>query len=171
MAMQAVRTLFMLWALKRHDDGNFPNFLPHHDLARRRLPFWIAGALAEGRRGSRCGRSPSAIELIAADVGFRVPGIGRSTTTDWVVEGGHMAERCALFIIIALGESVLITGATFAGLTWTAPHVGAFLVAFVGSVAMWAVYFNIGAERGSRQIATSGDPGGWRATATPTFIS
>jgi low temperature requirement protein LtrA len=32
-------------------------------------------------------------------------------------------------------------------------------VAFVGSVAMWAVYFNIGAERASRQIASSDDPG------------
>jgi len=54
---------------------------------------------------------------------------------------------------------VLITGATFAELTWTAEHAGAFLVAFVGSVAMWAVYFNIGAERSSRLIASSDDPG------------
>ena len=52
-----------------------------------------------------------------------------------------------------------MTGATFAGLAWTAEHVGAFLVAFSGSVAMWAVYFNIGAERASRLIAGSDDPG------------
>jgi low temperature requirement protein LtrA len=44
-----------------------------------------------------------------------VPVLGRSATTDWAVEGGHMAERCGLFVIIALGESVLVTGATFAG--------------------------------------------------------
>jgi low temperature requirement protein LtrA len=85
--------------------------------------------------------------------------MGRSTTTDWTVEGGHMAERCALFVIIALGESILITGATFAELSWTLATVEAFAVAFVGSVAMWAVYFNIGAERGSRHIARSDDPG------------
>ena len=30
-----------------------------------------------------------------------------------------MAERCALFVIIALGESIVVTGATFAELTWT----------------------------------------------------
>ena len=70
-----------------------------------------------------------------------------------------MAERCALFVIIALGESILVTGATFAGLAWTTQHVGAFLVAFAGSVAMWVIYFNIGAERGSRLIASSSDPG------------
>ena len=29
-----------------------------------------------------------------------------------------MAERCGLFIIIALGESILVTGATFADLSW-----------------------------------------------------
>ena len=40
-----------------------------------------------------------------------------------------------------------------------AAHVGAFLIAFVGSVAMWWIYFNIGAERGSHQIAHSDDPG------------
>ena len=67
-----------------------------------------------------------------------------------------MAERSALFVIIALGESILVTGATAASLPATAAHVGAFLIAFVGSVAMWWIYFNIGAERGSHQIAALG---------------
>ena len=75
------------------------------------------------------------------------------------MEGGHLAERCGLFVIIALGESILVTGATFAKLAWTPATVAAFLVAFVGSVAMWWIYFNIGAERGSRHIAASDDPG------------
>jgi low temperature requirement protein LtrA len=70
-----------------------------------------------------------------------------------------MAERCGLFIIIALGESILITGANFADLAWNWEACAAFVVAFAGSVALWAVYFNIGAERGSRQIAGSDDPG------------
>ena len=61
--------------------------------------------------------------------------------------------------IIALGESLLVTGTTFAGLTWTAISVLAFAVAFAGSVAMWWVYFDTGAERGSRSIASSTDPG------------
>jgi low temperature requirement protein LtrA len=70
-----------------------------------------------------------------------------------------MAERCGLFIIIALGESILITGATFSDLTWTPQTAAAFVTAFVGSVAMWWIYFSIGAERGSRLIMTSADPG------------
>ena len=64
-----------------------------------------------------------------------------------------MAERCGLFIIIALGESILVTGATFGELTWTPDNVAAFVVAFVGSVAMWWIYFNIGAEAAPNCIA------------------
>ena len=100
-----------------------------------------------------------AVEYVSPAVGFWTPGLGRSTTDDWDVEGGHLAERCSLFIIIALGESLLVTGATFEGLPWTAPTVAAFAVAFVGSVVMWWIYFDTGAERGVRRITTSDDPG------------
>ena len=100
-----------------------------------------------------------AIEYVAPSLGFWTPGLGRSTTADWDVEGGHLAERCGLFIIIALGESVLVTGATFAKLPWSPATVAAFATAFVGSAAMWWIYFNIGAERGSQRISQSSDPG------------
>ena len=71
-----------------------------------------------------------------------------------------MAERCGLFIIIALGKSILITGADLRRPDLErGAAVAAFVVAFLGSVAMWVVYFNIGAERGSSSIAASDDPG------------
>ncbi len=70
-----------------------------------------------------------------------------------------MAERALLFIIIALGESVLVTGATFSGLEWTAATVAAFVVSFGGSLAMWWLYFNAAAEAGTQTIASSSDPG------------
>jgi low temperature requirement protein LtrA len=88
-----------------------------------------------------------------------VPKLGRSETTDWAIEGGHLAERCGLFVIIALGESILVTGATFADLEWIWPAAVAFVTALAGSIAMWWVYFNVGAERGSKQIEQSDDPG------------
>ncbi len=70
-----------------------------------------------------------------------------------------MAERCAGFIIIALGESIVVTGATFADLTWTTEVVAAFLSAFVGALAMWWIYFHKGAEAGSELISNSSEPG------------
>jgi low temperature requirement protein LtrA len=156
---QVGRSAFMLWALKNHDQGNFQNFLRIISWQGAAAVFWLAGAVAQGQTRMALWAIALAVDTFAPAVGFHVPRLGRSSTTDWAVEGGHIAERCALFIIIALGESILVTGATFAGLAWTAEHIGAFLVAFAGSVAMWVIYFNIGAERGSRHIASSSDPG------------
>jgi len=156
---QVGRSLFMLWALKNHDAGNFLNFIRIVLWQAVVAALWIAGALVEGPARLMLWAIAVGIETSAALLGYWVPGLGRSATTDWAVAGGHIAERAGLFVIIALGESVLVTGATFAGLTWNAEHIGAFLVAFTGSVAMWVIYFNIGAERASRQIASSKDPG------------
>ena len=47
--------------------------------------------------------------------GYRTPGRGASQTDDWSVDAGHFAERFQLFVIIALGESIVVTGATAAG--------------------------------------------------------
>src|SRR6202034_88628 len=70
-----------------------------------------------------------------------------------------MAERCAGFIIIALGESIVVTGATFADLAWTGATVTAFMSAFIGALAMWWIYFHKGAEAGSELISKSSEPG------------
>ena len=157
-AIQLGRSLFMLWALRNHDTGNFRNFIRIIIWQAIAAALWLAGALMHDARLPLWALAVC-IETVAPIFGFWVPVLGRSATTDWQVEGGHIAERCSLFVIIALGESVLVTGATFAGLAWTTENIGAFLVAFAGSVAMWVIYFNIGAERASRQIAASDDPG------------
>jgi len=121
--------------------------------------FWIAGGLAEGQSRLLLWAMALAIEYISPAVRFWIPRYGASAVADWVVEGGHMAERCAGFIIIALGESIVVTGATFAELTWTTENVLAFVSAFVGCLAMWWIYFHKGAEAGSEQISKSSEPG------------
>ena len=121
--------------------------------------FWIAGGLVQGQSRLVLWAIALAIEYISPAVRFWIPGYGASAVADWVVEGGHMAERFAGFIIIALGESIVVTGATFADLTWTPENVAAFVSAFVGSLAMWWIYFNKGAEAGSEQISRSSEPG------------
>jgi low temperature requirement protein LtrA len=158
--MQMVRDLFMLWCLKLHDPANHRNFLRITLWHLATVPFWLLGCLV-GDPIHRLALWAVAvgIESIAPVAGFWVPGLGRSSTTDWAVEGAHMAERCGLFVIIALGESILIIGASFADLAWTPKTIAAFVVSFAGSVAMWTVYFNIGAERSSELIASSADPG------------
>ncbi len=157
--MQVGRSAFMLWALKGHSPGNYRNFQRIGAWQALAAALWIAGAFADGGVRLALWALALVLETAAPALGFWTPGLGRSTTEDWDVEGSHMAERCGLFIIIALGESVLVTGAKFAGLEWTPVHVAAFAVAFTGSVAMWWIYFNVGAETASRRISASGDPG------------
>ena len=121
--------------------------------------FWIAGAFAHGPGRLALWVLALSLEYMSPSLGFWVPGLGRSTTSEWNVEGGHMAERCALFVIIALGESILVTGATFSGLEWTLPILASFVVCFAGSLAMWWLYFDTSAEAGSETISHSSDPG------------
>jgi low temperature requirement protein LtrA len=121
--------------------------------------FWIAGGFAEGHWRLAFWAIALAIEYISPAVRFWIPKYGASSISDWVIEGGHMAERCAGFIIIALGESIVVTGATFADLEWTAQSVSAFASSFVGAIAMWWIYFHKGAVAGSEQISRSSEPG------------
>jgi low temperature requirement protein LtrA len=157
--IQVGRSVFMLWALKNRDSGNYRNFQRIGLWLGLAAPFWIAGAFVDPMARLALWAIALAVEYAGPIVYFWVPGLGRSTTADWRIEGAHMAERCGLFIIIALGESILIIGATFADIAWSINTVAAFAVSFAGSVAMWAVYFNIGAERSSRLIVASEDSG------------
>jgi low temperature requirement protein LtrA len=157
--IQVGRSLFMLWALHGHSPGNFRNFQRITPWLTLSGVFWIAGAFAHGEIRFVLWLLALLIEYVGPWAGFWTPGLGRSATADWDVEGAHMAERCGLFIIIALGESILVTGATFAKLDWSLATAAAFLAAFFGSVAMWWIYFNIGAERAGDSFAASTDPG------------
>jgi len=157
-SIQIGRSLFMLAALRGHQPTNFRNFVRITIWFLVSGAFWIAGALNAEDRLALWGLA-IALELLGPSAYFWVPGLGRSSTAEWDIDGAHLAERCALFVIIALGESILVTGATFAELEWNTTIVAAFLIAFLGSVAMWWVYFDTGAERASARIVKSADPG------------
>jgi low temperature requirement protein LtrA len=101
-----------------------------------------------------------AVDLVGGAVGFYTPGIGRSTTQDWMIEGGHFAERCQAFVLIALGESIVETGATLSGLAHVGgAQIGAFVVALAGTAGLWWLYFDRSAGDAARVIARSQDPG------------
>jgi low temperature requirement protein LtrA len=158
-SMQVGRTLFFLWAVRGERLSmirNFQRILVWLCLA---AVFWIAGALADGHARLGLWAAALAIEFVSPSLYFFVPGLGRSTLADWDVDGAHMAERCALFIILSLGESLLVSGATFATTAWSAASVSAFVVAFVGTVAMWWLYFDKGEHAGVHRITNAADPG------------
>jgi low temperature requirement protein LtrA len=112
-SMQVGRSLFALWAFeragRRADAKNFQRIIIWLSVSGL---FWIFGGFAAPAPRLGLWAVALAIEYTGPAVGFFVPGLGRSETTDWAIEGGHLAERCGLFVIIALGESILVTGAT-----------------------------------------------------------
>ena len=159
-AIQVGRTFYTAWAREGFPGGTSTN------MARAALyfvasgVFWIAGGLdPDPQRRLLWWVGALAIEYAGPFTFFHVPGLGRSTPQEWQISGAHMAERCGLFIIIALGEGIIVTGATFAELTPSVPTVMAFLSAFIASVAMWWIYFDVGARRGSELIEHDERPG------------
>lgn len=158
-AMHLGRTAFMLAVLRKHSAVNFKNFQRIMVWLVASGAFWLAGGFAEGQTRFVLWAIAVLIEFAAAAAGFFVPGLGRSSSTDWDIAGGHIAERCGLFVILALGEAILINGATFADLAWTMTTLSAFVTGLIGSIAMWWIYFNIGAERATHLIEHASDPG------------
>ena len=156
---QAGRTLAMLAASRGDDAALHRNFLRIALWLTASGALWVAGGLAAPESRVVWWLAALAVDLAAPMLFYRVPGLGRSTLADWNVDGSHMAERCALFIIIALGESLLVTGATFAELDFDAATVTAFLLAVLGAILMWWLYFDHGLEQGHHRIVHSQTPG------------
>jgi low temperature requirement protein LtrA len=120
----------------------------------------LAGGFAGGNARAALWLAAVGVDLIGGAVGFYTPGLGRSATREWTIEGGHFAERCQAFVLIALGESIVVIGATLSGLA----HIGiaeiaAFAVALLSSAGLWWLYFDRSAEGAQRIIAASDDPG------------
>ena len=120
---------------------------------------WLAGATLDGDQRLILWIPALALDLAAPVARYWLPDRGRAATTDWDVEGGHFAERCQLFIIIALGESIVVTGATAADAGLTPTVVACLVVAFLETVALWWLYFGAPAERSHAAMTASDDPG------------
>lgn len=155
---QMGRTLFALWAM-RHDRGLFVNFERITIWYAVSAVLWVIGGFADGDTRLIVWLVALAIDTAGPALGFAVPGLGHAATRDWNVDGGHMAERSGLFVLIALGESVLATGIGFTELAWTPEIVLAMGASLLQAIAIWSIYFGEHAERASHAIAHSTDPG------------
>jgi low temperature requirement protein LtrA len=120
---------------------------------------WIAGGLGPAHLRFAFWGPALAVDLIAPALGYRTPGLGASSTSDYPVEGGHFAERFQAFIIIALGESIVVTGATASARGLSSGVVWSLGVAFLGTSALWWLYFGEVAEHSRRQLARADDAG------------
>jgi low temperature requirement protein LtrA len=163
-AMQVGRPLFVILAAPRREAvlrRNFDRILVWRGIS---AALWIAGAVLAVEAGAGDARTALWCVAVAVDftgpaAGFYLPGWGSSPTNEWNIAGGHLAERCQLFVIIALGEGILLTGASVTDMSATVQRSAAFVVAFVGAVALWWIYFDRIADFGAAVIGSSDDPG------------
>jgi low temperature requirement protein LtrA len=158
--IQVGRSLFMVWALAQHGEDRQRETFERVSIWFGLSGFlWLGGALVEADLRVVLWGLALVIELVVPWLGFRVPGLGASSDSAWDVEGEHLTERCGLFIILALGESLLVTGTRMETLTWDSVTLLSFAVAFLGSVVMWWIYFDTGARRGTKAFERSSNPG------------
>lgn len=149
--------LFML-GKKHHLTKNYTRILIWFFIS---AVFWIVGALEEDFIRLILWTIAVLSDYIAPMHGFYLPILGRSDSSkEWTIEGHHLTERCQLFVIIAFGETILMTGASLSELeVWTLPVVAAALLSAVSSLAMWWVYFDTSSEVGAEKIQKVDDPG------------
>ncbi|MGS0646552.1 low temperature requirement protein A [Komagataeibacter melomenusus] len=122
--------------------------------------FWVAGGLATPEMRVPLWALGVACEYISPMFGFWLPGLGRSHTTDWTISGSHIVERCQLFVIVALGETIMASGLSLAeSAHWSWIELGGFAASFVCTLAMWWLYFQTSSEEAEDAINTSSDPG------------
>jgi low temperature requirement protein LtrA len=110
-------------------------------------PLWLAGLAVDGDARVALWAAALALDYAGPFAGHWLPGLGRSRPSDWHLEPAHFVERLELFLMIALGESIVAAGATTSGLEPTAARLAAMLAAMLMTAALWWLYFDFHAGR------------------------
>jgi len=151
-AMRVGQALFGVVVFRGPRPDNSLNFVRIAIWATTTGAIWIVGALVPEHQ-LLIWAGAMLVELAGPRSRFWVPGLGRTPVEVWDISGEHMAERVSLFLIIVLGESIIVTGDAFADLPLEPAYVLAFLAALASTILMWFLYFNHGQGGGSDYIA------------------
>ncbi|MBX3088648.1 MAG: low temperature requirement protein A [Cryobacterium sp.] len=155
---QVGRSLAAVAAFAKEKPGHALNFVRIAIWLAASGVLWILGALFPDAR-LWIWLLALVIDYAGPRARFWTPGLGRSPLETWDVAGAHMAERMSLFIIIALGETVVVSASAFASLELNWSTGINFLCAFTGSVLMWFLYFSRSERAGSRYIDAAEERG------------
>jgi low temperature requirement protein LtrA len=155
------RSVFTALAFARSRPAHAVNFVRIALWESVTAVLWIGGALVSEEGRLWIWLIALLIDVAGPRARFWVPGLGNSGLDTWNVTGEHISERVSLFLIIVLGESIIVTGSSFASSPFEWPYVLAFLSSFVSTVLLWLLYFNHGQQGGSEFIshATEKDRG------------
>jgi low temperature requirement protein LtrA len=157
--LQVGRTGFIVWATARHDRAVSRDFLCILVWILAGAALWIIGAVLPLPVQLPFWAAALGLELVGTLIGYPVPGLGRVRIASWDVSGPHIAERTALFVLIALGEGLLVTGFAFVAQESSAEGVVAMIAAFIAAASAWWIYFDHGERIGAEAIEAAAEPG------------
>ena len=103
-------------------------------------PLWITGAARNPQTRVLWWGVAAGLELIATWFAHPIPG-RRLQSENVAFDADHMLERCRLFLLIALGETVLTTGTAISQAPMTSMTLFTGISAFVGTAALWGLSF------------------------------
>ena len=119
---------------------------------------WLAGAVAQGWARGVLWALAVAVGYTAFGLGWPVPGLGRAGGKEFAIAGEFLAERWRQFVIIGLGELILVTGLAVASSGFGADHTAAAAVTFATAVLLWRIYIYRAGEILGAAIAAVPEP-------------
>jgi low temperature requirement protein LtrA len=141
-AVRILNTTLFSWGV-RHDAVQLRATL-------RLAPWFLGAALVALAGGFADGDTRTYIWT--ASLAIDVIGTLTVANANWRVSPSHFAERFALIVIIALGESIVAIGLTTAGLRKDGTFALSVVVAFAGVAALWWAYFDFTATAVERAL-------------------
>jgi low temperature requirement protein LtrA len=120
-------------------------------------PLWIAGAAMSTDARLLWWALAAGIDQVGRWLAHPIPR-RRLRSENVEFDADHMLERCRLFLLIALGETVLTTGMAIAEASMTVMTVATGTFALAGTVALWALSFGRSHRLIMRHLEETRDP-------------
>jgi low temperature requirement protein LtrA len=119
---------------------------------------WIAGAVDAWSTREALWAIALALDYVSGSLGWPLPWVRRTRFEHLPVGSEHLSERYRQFLIVALGDMILVTAAAFSTGGLTTGRWLAFALSFVTTGLLWRIYIFRAGELMGRALAGARQP-------------
>ncbi|MEU4678763.1 low temperature requirement protein A [Micromonospora sp. NPDC023737] len=101
---------------------------------------WLLGALMPGQPYWWLWTAAVVIEYVATGARFPTPWLGRVPVDQYEKVTEHLGERYQQFVILALGDIILVPTLKISSSDFAAPRLAGFVTAFITMLLLWQLY-------------------------------